>query len=296
MSLTRNYVSVPKLSETFLKFQQQVAEFSASAPSGPPPWVINAPQPYIPEGVQIDHLDINGVSCLKTSLGNGGDKAVLFIHGGAWVTGSMEDGLALLPEITRRSGVDGYSVEYTLVPGAVYPTQPRQCIQVYLGLLAMGYKQIAVAGVSAGANMSLAMALCLRDECLPAPTCVASMSAALDLSGAIEVKHPDFLSADIAVKGKDYAPDNDLKDPYVSPFFADWNNLPPILLQAGTGESFHEWHLALAERLEKENVSTGIELSLWENMTHGFALEGIYYPEGDVGREQVIEYILGHFT
>lgn len=296
MSVTYNRISLSEPSPQNVKFKREMFEYVASDPSGPPPWSIDVPAPEVPADVEVSYVSVEGIQCLKTSSGGSGSKAVLYIHGGGWIAGSMDDGLLILPELTHRSGIDGYSIEYSLRPEAVYPTQLMECVRVFRGLLSMGYRQIAITGVSAGANLCLVLTQYLRDHGLPLPVCIASMSAGLDFSGAIEIQHPDFLLNDLPVVAAEYAKNADVRDPYVSPYFADYRGFPPTLLQAGTGESLHEWHIALARRLEAENADISVELSLWEGMTHGFALEGSYYPEGYAGRDQVIEYILGHFA
>lgn len=296
MSVTYDHRLLKEQSPELLAFKAGITEYENSGMQGPPPWSIGAPLPPMPENVEITHFTANGLDCIKTTTGKKSRKAVYFIHGGGFMAGDVEDSLLLLPEITARSGIDGYSVQYTLVPEARYPTQIEQCVEMYKWLLAQGYDQIAVTGVSAGANLSLAVAMRCREQGLPMPACVACMSAALDSTGTVKPKRRDFLSADVdGLVTKNYAGDADLFTPEISALFADFNDFCPTLLQAGAWESLHEAHLVLIERLEKEGVNTPVLFSLWEELGHGFALEGGYYPEGYMGREQVIDFILAHF-
>ena len=296
MSVTYDHRPLKNPSPELVAFKEGITEYEKAGMNGPPPWSIGAPLPPMPENVEIIRFAANGLDCIKTTVGMKSRKAVYFIHGGGFMAGDVEDSLLLLPEITARSGIDGYSVQYTLVPEARYPTQIEQCVEMYKWLLAQGYDQIAVTGVSAGANLSLAVAMRCREMGLPMPACVACMSAALDSTGTVKPKRRDFLSADVdGLVTKNYAGDADLFTPEISALFADFNDFCPTLLQAGAWESLHEAHLVLIERLEKEGVNTPVLFSLWEELGHGFALEGGYYPEGYVGREQVIDYILAHF-
>lgn len=296
MSVTRQYRRSGELSPELKEFKRGIQEYEQNGMNGPPPWSIDAPRPKIPEGVKVSHFTLNGLDCMKTTAGTPSKKAVYYIHGGGMMAGSVEDCLLILPEITARSGIDGYSIEYTLVPHAQYPTQIEQCVEMYKWLLAQGYEQIAVTGVSAGANLSLAVTMRCRELGLPMPVSVASMSAGLDSSGTIIPKRPDFLSADIGSGIFDaYLGETDPKTPDVSPLFADFNGFPPTLFQVGESESMQDAHLALIDRLEREGVDAAIEFSLWQDMGHGFALEGGYYPEGYTGRDQVIDFLLGHF-
>lgn len=296
MSVTYQYRRSGALSPELVKFKQGIAEYEKNGMNGSPPWSIDAPRPPVPEGVEVSHFSLNGLDCMKTTAGKLSKKAVYYIHGGGMMAGSVQDCLLILPEITARSGIDGYSIEYTLVPHAQYPVQIEQCVGMYEWLLQQGYEQIALTGVSAGATLSLAVAMRCRERGLPMPVCVASMSAGLDSSGTIVPKRPDFLSADVGGGlAKAYAGEADVKLPDISPLFADFNGFPPTLLQVGESESMQDGHLALMERLEREVVDASVEFSLWEDMGHGFALEGGYYPEGYAGRDQVIDYILARF-
>ena len=298
MSVTYQYRTFDTLSPELLKFKQGIEDYEKSEVKGPPPWSIDAPRPVVPDCVEVSHFSLDGLDCMKTVNKNGraAKKAVYYIHGGGMMAGSVEDCLLILPEITARSGIDGYSIEYTLVPHAMYPTQIEQCLRLYRRLLAQGYEQIAVTGVSAGATLSLALTQRCIAEGLPAPVCVASMSAGLDSTGTIRPKRPDFLSADVdSPMLKRYFGTADPFLPDISPLFADYAAFPPTLFQVGATESMQDGHLALMERLEKEDTGAEIEFSLWTQMGHGFALEGGYYPEGYAGRDQIIDYILGRF-
>ena len=295
MSVTYHTRKREAVSPALTNFQSKVSRFFQSQTGGPPPWLGEIPAYQPISGVKVEKLVLSGVPCIRTSAGKDESKAVLFIHGGGFVSGSMEDGLLLLPEITARSGIHGYSLDYSLVPDAVYPTQLHQCRNVYLKLLAMGYQQIAVAGVSAGGNLAMALALYIRERGLQLPASLALMSPQIDMSDAVKPKHPDPLTSNVSRVGNYYAPGHDLKDPILSPFFADWNGMPPSLIQAGTNECLHEWLDVFAERLQQERSDVSMEYSLWTDLGHGFALEGCFYPEGYEGREQVIEFLLSHF-
>ena len=298
MSITYQYRHCKSVSEDLAAFKRGIEAYEKSEVKGPPPWSIDAPRPEIPADVDVSHFELNGLTCVKTvsKTNRQKKKAVFYIHGGGMMAGSVEDCLLILPEITARSSIDGYSIEYTLVPHARYPVQIEQCLAMYEWLLCQGYEQIALIGVSAGANLCLAVTMRCREKGLPLPACVVSMSGVMDSSGTVKPKRPDFLSADVeGLVTKNYIGELDPKTPDVSPLFADFNGFPPTLFQVGEAESIQDAHLALMERLENENIDAEIEFSLWENMGHGFALEGGYYPEGYVGRDQVIDYILARF-
>jgi epsilon-lactone hydrolase len=65
---------------------------------------------------------------------------------------------------------------------------------------------------------------------------------------------------------KFYAGDNDLRDPLLSPIYADLNGFPPLLIEVGSDELI----LSDSERLEQIALKAGVEvkLDIWDKMWH----------------------------
>jgi acetyl esterase/lipase len=74
--------------------------------------------------------------------------ALVFIHGGGFTYGTLDELEVPMRLIAERAGIVTYAVDYQPAPEAKYPTQPR----------------IALGGDSAGGNMTCVIALKLRDE------------------------------------------------------------------------------------------------------------------------------------
>jgi acetyl esterase len=94
----------------------------------------------------------------------GGHPLLVWIHGGGWVSGRKEDVANYLRIVAARGAVAAASLDYTLAPDAVHPTQLQQ---VHAGLrtlraqaarLGIDPQRIVLAGDSAGAQLAAQLA------------------------------------------------------------------------------------------------------------------------------------------
>lgn len=99
----------------------------------------------------------------------GGHALLVWIHGGAWMSGRKEDVANYLRIVAARGGLAAASLNYTLAPDAVHPTQLQQ---VHAGLrtlraraasLGIDPQRIVLAGDSAGAQLAAQLAAAITD-------------------------------------------------------------------------------------------------------------------------------------
>jgi monoterpene epsilon-lactone hydrolase len=248
------------------------------------------PPVTLPAGVFRERVSVNGIKALRVySKHRETDRVVLHFHGGGYVWGSPEDGMAFMVEVKKRFGIDSYSVDYSRAPRHQYPVQLNECLAFYQGLIKMGYKKIALAGESAGGNMCLALTLKLKDSKIRLPAAVVSMSGVLDftLAGGVELK--DIFVVGMGQLAKDYAGEKDLTDPYISPVYGDFHGFPPLLLQAGSLESLATDAKYLAKKIESTDCEC--TLSIWEGAWHTFSAGHEETPVGTGGLAQALDFI-----
>jgi acetyl esterase len=112
----------------------------------------------------------------RTSL-KGGQPVILFIHGGAFVMGSVEDYHIMVSKLARITGQIIVSVEYHLAPEYPFPAGLDDCFAVFCWLQDHGSEvgadtgRISVMGDSAGGNLATVITLRSRDEGRPQPRC-----------------------------------------------------------------------------------------------------------------------------
>jgi acetyl esterase len=102
--------------------------------------------------------------------------ALVFLHGGGWVFGSLDTHDRLMRELALAGDVAVVGVDYALSPEAVFPQAAEECAAVFRQVMAeaaawgLDPRRIVLGGDSAGGNLAFATALLLRDALSdPAP-------------------------------------------------------------------------------------------------------------------------------
>ena len=96
--------------------------------------------------------------------------ALIYIHGGGWVMFSLDTHDRIMREYAVRAGVCVIGIDYSLSPEARFPVALEEIIAVvrhirdHAAELGIDPGQLAIGGDSAGANLSLATAISLRDQ------------------------------------------------------------------------------------------------------------------------------------
>ena len=69
---------------------------------------------------------------------------------------------------------------------------------------------------------------------------------------------------------QNYAPDEDLKNPFISPLFGDVAGFPPTYIQVGDNEILLSDATSLHKKLVKENIS--VKIDVFKGMWHVFQM------------------------
>ncbi|MEJ2172823.1 MAG: alpha/beta hydrolase [Woeseiaceae bacterium] len=204
------------------------------------------------------------------------DKALLYLHGGAYVMGNCSTHRQLASHIARAAGVPAVLPEYRLAPEHPFPAAVNDAIAAYRALLAMGFspEDIVIAGDSAGGGLSMSMLLALRDagDALPRAACL--LSPWLDLAGSGESmrtragRDPWFRPEFLPLISRYYCDETELRNPLVSPVYANLSNLPPLYIQVGDDELLLSDSTRIAEAARSAGVD--VELEVWPDMWHVF--------------------------
>ncbi len=249
-------------------------------------------------GTQIESTLIAGVSCeWITRLDAGADRALLFLHGGGFTTGSCRTHRELAARLCRTTGWPILLVDYRLAPEHPFPTGLEDAVAVYRGLLAQGLRadRIIIGGDSAGGGLALSAVLALRDrgERLPAAIVLLSPWLDLSLSGpTIESRaaiDPLVSQSALLACVRDYIGQHDPRDPLISPVFAKLHGLPPLLIQVGDHEVLLSDSTRLTEQAQAAGV--GVTLEVWPEMWHVWHGWAATLPEGQAALERIGEYV-----
>jgi len=251
-----------------------------------------------PAEVAIKAANAGGVPALLCSPPDPAGAPVLFLHGGGHIAGSAFVYRHLAGALAMVSRRPVLVPEYRLAPEHPFPAPLDDARSAYLSLLDEGTSadQIAVAGDSSGGGLVLSLLLALRDEGLPLPGRAVLMCPWIDLAGGTREppagNSPPIVDADATAQFADlYLAGHPADDTLVVPLRADLAGLPPLLVQAGTGDDLVNEARLLAERA----TGAGVELSLelYPVTTHDFHLFWTFLPEAADALHRAGEFLGG---
>ncbi|MCP5397168.1 MAG: alpha/beta hydrolase [Sphingomonadaceae bacterium] len=240
----------------------------------------------VDEAFAFTNLSLGDVPAVMASFeGAGEDGALLYFHGGAYVTGSAQGYRGLAAELGRATGVPAYAVDYRLAPEHPCPAAVEDAVAAYRALLASGIspEKIVFAGDSAGGGLTLAALVQLRDDGTPLPAAALLISPWLDLAcegdtiASKEAADPSLTPSGLRNMAAHYMAGADSKNPLGSPLYADLSGLPPLLVQVGAAEILLSDSTRLATRAGEAN--TAIDLQIWPDMPHVFHAFHFMLPE-----------------
>ncbi len=248
--------------------------------------------------VRIDPMRAAGVPLERhTAVGASKGRAILYLHGGAWILGSPRTHRSYVSKLAYRTKVPIWVPDYRLAPEHPFPAGLEDCLAVYEHLLDSGIPPggIVLAGDSAGGNLSLAMLVALRDRGLPLPAGAVGLSPATDLTGG-SASHETQAAIDpwFAGHGGDviaewYAGREDPSHPWISPLFADLRGLPPVLLHVGDHEILRDDSTRFGERARANDVDA--QVVVWPEMFHVFHLFTPLLPESVEANREVVGFV-----
>jgi acetyl esterase len=202
---------------------------------------------------------------------------VVRIHGGGWVGGAPEDDEALNDHICRSCQVAIVSPEYRLAPegGVTILDEIDDCLAAARwtreSSARFGTERMMIAGTSGGAHLAAATLLRLRDTGDSAFSAIVGAhfdSGPYDVSGTPSQRRatdetlivtPMWLQAfrDLAFPGRDLEM---LRDPALSPLYADLGGLPPAMFVVGALDPLLDDSLFMAARWRAAGNQATVEV------------------------------------
>jgi acetyl esterase len=205
---------------------------------------------------------------IYTPLGSGPFPAHLYLHGGGFWLGTLEQSDGKCREIASGAGCMVAAVAYRLAPQHKFPIAPEDCFAALEWLVAnaerlgVDARRISVGGVSSGANLAAVVTLMTRDRRGPALVYqvleVPVTDLTLSFPSMTEHGTGYVLTKDACARNaRLYLADpSEATNPYASPYFAgDLSGLPPALIATAEFDPVRDEGEAYARRLEAADIA-----------------------------------------
>ncbi|MFI8975652.1 alpha/beta hydrolase [Nocardia asteroides] len=224
---------------------------------------------------------------------SGPAPALLYLHGGGFVLGTLDGVDELCRAVAARSGWTVLSLDYRLAPEHPYPAALEDTIDAFAWLheqaaaLGIDPRMIAVGGDSAGGNLAAALCLAQQAAGRPLPTAQVLAYPAVDdrftrdswtefadapLLGAADARwcYTQYVGADRPEPA----------DPLAAPLRAEsLRGMPPALVLTAEVDPIRDDAEAYAARLADDGVP--VTAIRYDGVFHGFFTEvGVFAQTG----------------
>lgn len=228
-------------------------------------------------------------------------KTLLYLHGGGYTVGNPELYRIFTWRLAEAACCRVLAIDYRLAPEHPYPAAVDDAVTAYRWLLEQGHdgRDLAVAGDSAGGNLTLVLLQRLREEGLPMPASALCYSPWTDLTGSgasviLNARRDPMLPGHRLQDAADlYAPSADHRDPLISPLFADFRGFPPLSIHVGSTEVLLDDSNRVADRARSAGVS--VDLNIWPAQPHVFPVLARVIPEARTALAMSGRHLLAHW-
>ncbi len=232
------------------------------------------------------------------------EKCILYLHGGGYVAGSPETHQNMLVTLAKLSSIQIFAIDYSLSPESNFPKAIDETISSYNALLERGFKNenIYFGGDSAGGNLTLVSTLKLQELNQKLPSKLFLLSPWTDLTGegrSIKensksdpyLSYDNWLNTSLSMQKtvkEWYAPNQDYKNPLISPVFAKYSNYPKTLIQVSDIEILYSDSLDLESKIKDGNNE--VTLSVYKNLPHVWQIFG-FLPEAKQALKEIAYFL-----
>ncbi len=227
---------------------------------------------------------------------------VAYFHGGGWVQGDLETHHGLCARLAKHGGVLVVAVDYRLAPEHKFPAAVEDCLAAYRWLRAHGRDvgadpgRVAVAGDSAGGNLSAVVSQLAASGGTPVPTCQVLIYPAVDFSTETD-SHREMVDGHVIPRdrimwyGEQYLrSEADKADLRASPLrAASLAGQPPALIVTAGFDPLRDEGRAYGDRLREAGVD--VVYREYPGQIHAFVSLTKAIPQGLACTLEVAEYL-----
>jgi acetyl esterase/lipase len=250
-----------------------------------------------PPSITVEAVTLGAVPAERLATRDASSSAaVLYLHGGAFIAGSPANHRALTWRLADGTRAPVFAVDYRLAPEHPFPAGLDDCVAAYRALHDRGFTRIAIAGDSAGGNLTLTTALELRRLGHAMPVALACLSPVTTLAEHLpsatenadrDAMFPPGLNDSVAER---YVPSGDRADPRVSPLHAeDVSGMPPTIFQCSENEVLRDHSVRMAARMREAGVETVLEIE--PGAFHVWQLAADTIPESKRAVDRLVAFV-----
>ena len=236
-------------------------------------------------GLRLIEETVAEVSCLRARPPTvREDFELVYLHGGGFCLHSAYSYHRMVGHFAGHCQAEAVLPDYSLAPEQPFPAALEECQAVVADRIARAGRPVALAGDSAGGNLTLSVLMKLRDEGQPMPFAAVMIAPWLDLTHAGEsfgsAQEKDFILTQDSLESMadHYLQGAAADSPYTSPLFGSLEALPPVYVQACEHDLLRDDSMRLAEA---QSHNPNLRLELFPDMQHVFQYYAGNMPEAD---------------
>jgi len=211
---------------------------------------------------------------------SGQSPALLYLHGGGWIYGSLDSHDATCRALAEQAQVRVIAVDYRLAPESPFPSAPEECwaawewVTTHAVGLGIDPDRIAVGGDSAGGNLAAFVAQEAVRRGAHGPAFQLLVYPATDFATTYPSEETFgrgfFLTQEFMTLAREnyLVGDEDLTDPRLSPLHGDAEGVAPAYLVTAGFDPLLDEGAAYADHLREAGVV--VEYICEEGLIHGF--------------------------
>ena len=247
-----------------------------------------------PPEVTVRPVTAGGVPSLVVSPPDTASVSLIYLHGGGFMVGSAFGYRHLAGALAMAAGTGVLVPDFRLAPEHPFPAAIEDVVAAYRWLLERtGPDRIVLAGDSSGGGLAVSSLLAFKRDGLPQPAGAVLMCPGVDPTGSVVQRDADEeppVDPDLVRRFIDaFLAGHPADDPLVSPLLADLSDLPPLLIQAATGDPYCPESKALATHAREHGVDARLEL--YPVTTHVFQVFWSFLPEASEALESAGRFV-----
>lgn len=263
-------------------------------------------------GVESADIDLPGVPPVPvrryepTAAAASARPAVVWVHGGAWMFGDLDqpEADAVARRLAAQLDAVVFSVDYRLAPAHTFPAALDDVVAAFDGAVddpAVDPVRVALGGASAGGNIAAGAAQRLRDRGGAQPAAVFLAYPATDPVGGPYPEHRPDVCPDLLWFGQEITAGlfslylgGTADTAYAVPADGELAGLPPTLVTTSTLDALETQAVRYAELLRAAGVE--VEQHRVDGVLHGYLSMAGTVDAADAALRRHASWLAHHLT